>query len=284
MPFTNDIAKGSDSAVECSGPSARASGRDRALIANRGKVDHRSALETFLRRLMLRSRLTKAEQEAILALPGEEVRTDAHRDIVRPGQVTDFSCLVVSGLVGRFDQLANGHRQITALHIIGDFCDLHSLAVPESGWGLESLTDSVIHMVPHEALGKLVESSPAFAMAFWRDTVVDSSILAKWNSALGRRSAKARLAHLLCEMGMRFEQAGLGEHHDFDFPITQAQLADVLGVTAVHLNRTMQALRQDELLVTSGSRFRLPNRKRLCQVAQFDPSYLLLGQAIDHVL
>ena len=204
-------------------------------------------MEIFLRRLLLRSCLTKAEQEAILALPGEEVCTGAHRDIVRPGQVTDFSCLVVNGLVGRFDQLANGHRQITALHIIGDFCDLHSLAVPESGWGLESLTDTTIRMVPHEALGELVESSPAFAMAFWRDTVVDSSILAKWNSALGRRSAKARLAHLLCEMGMRFEQAGLGEHHDFDFPITQAQLADVLGVTAVHLNRTMQALRLDEL-------------------------------------
>ena len=266
------------------GSEDRASGRGYALIADAGTVAYKGALETFLRRLLLRSRLTKTEQEAILALPGEEVRTDAHRDIVRPGQVTDFSCLVVSGLVGRFDQLANGHRQITALHIVGDFCDLHSLAIPQSGWGLESLTDSVIRMVPHTALGDLVEASPAFAMAFWRDTVVDGSILAKWNSALGRRSAKSRLAHLLCEMGMRFEQAGLGKHDDVDFPITQAQLADVLGVTAVHLNRTMQALRQEGLLVTSASRFRLPDRKRLCQVAQFDPSYLLLGKAIDHVL
>ena len=233
------------------------------MIADSGTASYTGALEKFVNRLLLRSNLTVAEQEAIHALPGEEVRTAAHRDIVRPGQRTDFSCLVVDGLVGRFDQLSDGHRQITALHIVGDFCDLHSLAVPETGWGIESLTDSVIRKVPHKALADLVESSPVFTMAFWRDTVVDGSILAKWNSALGRRSAKARLAHLLCEMGLRFAQAGLGAHDDFDFPITQAQLADVLGVTSVHLNRTMQALRQDGLLVTNGSHLLLPDHSRL---------------------
>ncbi|HET9354563.1 MAG TPA: helix-turn-helix domain-containing protein, partial [Sphingomicrobium sp.] len=118
----------------------------------------------------------------------------------------------------------------------------------------------------------------AFTMAFWRDTVVDGSVLAKWNSALGRRSAKARLAHLLCEMGIRFETVGLGKGDEFDFPITQSQLADVLGVTAVHLNRTIQALRMDGLLVTRGSLYHLPDPGRLRRLAQFDPSYLLLGR------
>ncbi len=246
------------------------------VIADAELAAYTSALEKFLRRLLLRSPLTEAEQEAILALPGEDVHTHAHRDIVRPGHRITSSCLVLEGLVGRFDQLANGHRQITALHIVGDFCDLHSLAVPETGWGIESLTVSVVRMVPHEALHTLVSTSTALTMAFWRDTVVDGSILAKWNSALGRRSAKARLAHLLCEMGIRFETVGLGHGEDFDFPITQSQLADVLGLTAVHLNRTMQALRQDGLLVTNGTRYRLPDARRLRQVAQFDPSYLLL--------
>jgi len=246
------------------------------LIAEGDSEAYRGALEKFLRRLLLRSRLSKPEQEAILALPGQEVRTAAHRDIVRPGHRSTFSTLVVDGLVARFDQLANGHRQITALHIAGDFCDLHSLAVPETGWGMESLTDSVVRQVPHEALRKLVTGSPAIAIAFWRDTVVDSSLLAKWASALGRRSAKSRLAHLLCEMGTRVEHAGLGTADNFDFPITQSQIADVLGITPVHLNRTMQALRQEQLLTTSGSRFSLPDRQRLCQIALFDPAYLLL--------
>ena len=252
-----------------------------SLIAEGDSKAYRGALDKFLRRLLLRSRLTKPEQEAILALPGQEVRTAAHRDIVRPGHCSIFSTLVVDGLVARFDQLANGHRQITALHIVGDFCDLHSLAVPETGWGMESLTDSVVRQVPHDALRELVRQYPSIAMAFWRDTVVDSSVLAKWASALGRRSAKSRLAHLLCEMGLRFDHAGLGTASHFDFPITQSQIADVLGVTPVHLNRTMQALRQDGLLTTNGSRFRLPDRKRLCQIAQFDPAYLLLTKQPD---
>ena len=246
------------------------------MIAETDTAAYRDALEKYLRRLTLRSNLTREEQELILALPGEELRTDAHRDIVRPGHRSTFSCLVVKGLAGRFDQLANGHRQITALHIVGDFCDLHSVVVPQTGWGIESLTDTVVRLVPHEALQQLILDSPPIALAFWRDTVVDASILAKWNSALGRRSAKARLAHLLCEMGLRFEQAQLAKHEDFELPITQAQLADVLGVTPVHLNRTMQALRQEGLLETSGSRFRLPDRTRLCHIAQFDDAYLLL--------
>lgn len=246
------------------------------VTADAPTAAYRTALDKYLHRLLLRSPLSKADQQAILALPGEEIRTPGHRDIVRPGTHTDFSCLVVRGLVGRFDQLANGHRQITALHIPGDFCDLHSAAVPETGWGIESLTESVVMQVSHEAIRELVGSRPAVALAFWRDTIVDCSILAKWNSALGRRSAKARLAHLLCEMGMRFEQAGLGTLENFEFSITQSQLADVLGVTPVHLNRTMQSLRQEGLLETSGSSFHLPDRHRLCHIAQFEPAYLLL--------
>ncbi|QDP19934.1 Crp/Fnr family transcriptional regulator [Sphingomonas xanthus] len=225
---------------------------------------------------MLRSPLSSAERKAVLSLPGKELRTSAHRDIVRPGHCSKFSSLVVDGLAGRFDQLANGHRQITALHIVGDFCDLHSVAVPQTGWGIESLTETVVRLVPHEALLALSDSSMAIAMAFWRDTVVDASVLAKWNSALGRRSAKSRLAHLLCEMSLRFQQAGLGTDSDFHFPITQAQLADVLGITAVHLNRTMQALRQDGLLTTKGPHYHLPDRARLCRIAEFDDRYLLL--------
>jgi CRP-like cAMP-binding protein len=250
------------------------------VIAAEDCEAHQSALVKFLRRLLLRSPLSDSEQNAILSLPGEELRTSAHRDIARPGHQSSFSCLVVKGLAGRFDQLANGRRQITALHIVGDFCDLHSVVVPETGWGIESLTDTVVRLVPHEALKELIHDTPQIALAFWRDTVVDASILAKWNSALGRRGAKARLAHLLCGIGLRFEQAKLAVRDDFRLELTQSQLADVLGVTPVHLNRTMQALRRDGLLKTKGSHYQLPDRERLMRIAQFDDSYLLLKRAI----
>ena len=240
------------------------------------RVTAPGALERFLDRLMLRSLLSQEEREAILALEGREVFTAAHCDIVRPGQTVDFACLVIDGLAGRFDQLANGHRQITALHIPGDMCDLHSVAVPHAGWGIEALTGTNTLRVAHEALRELTIKFPAIAYAFWRDTIADASILAKWISALGRRSAKARMAHLICEMGIRIEQANLGTRNLFRLPATQAQLADVLGVTTVHLNRTFQTLRRDGLLFTDGTTIQVPDFDRLRSTAEFDIQYLLL--------
>ena len=239
-------------------------------------MDTSDASRRFLARLLLRSRLSDAEQAAILALPGRERRVAAHRDIVRPGQKMDHACLVANGLAGRFDQLANGQRQITALHIPGDMCDLHSVVVPRAGWGIEALSDSVVVDVPHAALAGLAAEHPRIAFAFWRDTVADASILAKWISALGRRGAKARLAHLLCEMGLRMEQAALGERDRYRLDTTQAQLADVLGITPVHLNRVFQTLRAAGQVSTRGAEILIPDNSALRRMAEFDPQYLLL--------
>ena len=235
-----------------------------------------TALEKYLVRLRLRSSFSAQEEDAILALKGSEVKTDAHRDIVRPGQTIEFACLVVDGLAGRFDQLANGHRQITALHVPGDMCDLHSVPVPHTGWGIQALAKTTTLRVPHASIKELTIQFPAIAFAFWRDTIVDASILSKWISALGRRGAKSRLAHLICEMGIRMEQAGLGTRTHFRLPATQVQLADVLGLTAVHLNRTLQALRSDGALLTEGFEVKVMDLNRLSGIAEFDPQYLLL--------
>lgn len=234
------------------------------------------ALERFLARLLLRSSLDEDERRAILSLPFEVARHRAHRDFVQPGQNTDFACLVAEGLAGRFDQFADGHRQIVALHLPGDMCDLHSVPMPHTGWGIESLSDTRVLLIPHRALIDLSVRYPAIAFAFWRDTVADGSVLAKWLAAQGRRSARERLAHLLCEIGIRMEQAGLGSREHFTLRTTQAQLADVLGLTAVHLNRSLQALRAEGLIETNGREFRILDTHALCGLAEFDPEYLLL--------
>jgi CRP-like cAMP-binding protein len=238
-----------------------------------------AALERFLHRLDLRSRLGDSDRQAILALPGRLVAHDAHRDIVRPGQLLDYATLIVSGLAARFDRLADGSRQTTAIHIPGDMADLHSVPVPQAGWGIEALIDTDVLEVPHTALRALAEERPTIAFALWRDSIVDASILAKWISALGRRSAAQRLAHFYCEMGIRFEQAGLGARDDFVLPMTQMQLAEVLGVTAVHLNRSLQSLRAQGLIRTEGRRLQVIDVTALRAVADFDPRYLLLDPA-----
>lgn len=232
------------------------------------------ALRLFVNRLLLRSRLSEEEQAAILALPTRQEEVLAGDDLVVPGEKTGHSCLIAAGLMSRFDTMRDGRRQIVAFYLPGDMCDLHSVAVPTSGWGLEALTRSTVLLIPHEALRELV-ADPNLALAFWRDTTADGSILAKWVGNLGRKQAIPRLAHLLCEMGVRTEKAGLGTRADFQLPITQSQLADAAGLTPVHLNRTLKALKAEGVTFT-GKRVAIADWDRIAAMAEFDPIYLLL--------
>jgi CRP-like cAMP-binding protein len=234
------------------------------------------ALALFVDRLVLRTTLTEAQKDRITSLPGRISRVPACHDIILPGQHTDHACLVASGLVGRFDTMADGRRQIVAFYLPGEMCDLHSVPVPTSGWGLEALAGSTLVFVPHAALREATDD-PIIALAFWRDTVTDASLLAKWAANLGRKQAIPRLAHLFCEMGVRMECRGLGERTEYDLPVTQAQLADAVGLTSVHLNRTLKALR-DQGVAFSGRKVRITDWARLTQLAEFDPVYLLLTE------
>ncbi len=230
----------------------------------------------FLRRIMLRSPLSAEEQSAVLHLSGQRCLIDSRRDIVTPGHNVDHACLVVTGLAGRFDLDAEGRRQITAFHLPGDMCDLHSVPSPHTGWGISALVPTTILRIPHAELRRLVSQSNALALALWRDSVVDASILAKWLAIFAHKTATARLAHLLCEMGIRMETVGLGAKTHFQFAATQEQLADTLGLTTVHVNRTLQGLRKDGLVKSVGQVIEILDWPRLAEIAKFDPTYLLL--------
>ena len=182
--------------------------------------------------------------------------------------------MVVRGLMSRFDVLLDGRRQIVALHLPGDMCDLHSVPVPTSGWGLEALTETTLLFIPHIALRALIRDA-ALALAFWRDTTLDGSIIAKWAANMGRKQAVPRVAHLLCELGIRMELAGLGTRADFALPINQAQLADAVGMTSVHLNRTLRSL-ADRGVTFARKRVRIADWRATAALAEFDPAYLLL--------
>jgi CRP-like cAMP-binding protein len=235
-----------------------------------------AALSQFLERLLHRSCLSPEEQSENLGVKSHVAQVDNHRDIVRPGMKVDHACLVVAGLVGRFDLMADGQRQITAIHIPGDMCDLHSVMSPIAGWGLEALTTTTILRIPHVDLSNLAMRYPAIALAFWRDTTADASIFAKWVSSIGRREARARLAHLFCELGMRMEQAGIGTRTAFSMPIAQVQLADALGLTPVHVNRTLQMLKKEGVVAKTDKTIHVSDWPSLAAIAQFDPAYLLV--------
>jgi len=144
--------------------------------------------------------------------------------------------------------------------------------------GIEALNPVTILRITHTALMGAAEAFPAVAIAFWRDTTADGGVLRKWAGNLGRKPALGRMAHLICEMGTRMEQAGLGRRADFPMAMTQDQLADALGLTAVHVNRTLQTLRADGLVRTSHRRIEVLDWDRLAACAEFQDDYLQYGR------
>lgn len=233
----------------------------------------RPNLQRFLDRLTKRSALTAEEQEAILELPAHAAQVQSNQDFVRLGEQLDHSCLVVAGYVGRFDQNANGARQITALHIPGDMADLHSVVQPEATSALQALSTATILRIPHSAVRSTAAAFPAIAEALWRDCTVDAAVLAQWVVNVGRRDARSRIAHLICEIATRLGAAPARGEIMFPFPVTQAQLGDVTGLTPVHVNRTVQGLRR-EGLADIRHNVRIFDWEALCEAGDFDADYL----------
>jgi CRP-like cAMP-binding protein len=237
------------------------------------------ALERFLARLLRHSELTDREQTAILGLSCHPAQMRPRQDIVSPGRIVDHACLIGKGLAARFDQMRNGRRQTTALHIPGDMADLHSVVRPKARWSITALAPTTVLRVPHVELRRLADTHQGIALAFWRDASIDASTIAKWLVCIGQKNARERVAHLFCEMGVRLETAGFGARHAFDLPMTQDQIADAVGITAVHLNRTMQDLRSTSIFSFNGGLVEISDWSAFAAIADFDPTYMELGNA-----
>lgn len=232
------------------------------------------ALALWLKRLALRSELDEAERQAILGLPGEAVAVAAGQDFVRVGERVDHACLIVEGLAARFAQLGNGQRGVVAFHIPGDMADLHSVVARQVTWALQAAAPSRILRIPHAALDALATEHPRLAIAFWRDCIVDANVLAQWTVNIARKDSAARVAHLLCELFLRYRAAGLSGYDFFPFPITQVMLADAVGLTPIHLNRVLKRLRDERLATKDLYEIVLKNGEGLVALGEFDPAYL----------
>jgi CRP-like cAMP-binding protein len=238
-------------------------------------ASNRSGLSRYLTRLLHRSNLNDEEQRAVLGLSSVTHQVRPNHDIVTPGDAVEHSCLIAHGLAARYDPMSDGQRQINLIYIPGDMSDLHSVVWPTAQWGIVALATTTVLHVPHRELRQLADRYPALALAFWRDCTVDASILAKWTGCLGRRKARSRFAHLLCEMAVRMEDVGLGTRESFVFEMTQSQLGDALGLTAVHVNRILQAFRAEHVIQTQRPIVSVLDWDRLVHIAEFDPGYLL---------
>jgi CRP-like cAMP-binding protein len=233
------------------------------------------AISQFLARLQMSTALSLQEQQAVLSLSWTEVEHQAHSQIAHPGDTVDRASLVAWGMVARFNIMRSGERGIAALYLPGDMADLHSVVVPTISWGLTALRKTTILHIPHRQLQDIASTYPNLALAFWRDTAIDASILARWVVNIGRKDALARVAHLLCELGLRFERAGHGRRCNYAISLTQAQVADATGLTAVHVNRIFKALKDEGLVSLQDKNLAIHDWDKLAHTAEFSRGYLL---------
>jgi len=240
-----------------------------------------TALHNFVDRLAVLSPLSRADIAELSSLRGQITRVRAGTDIVLPGTRFEHAVLVASGLVGRYLPLSDGRRQITAIHVPGELADLQRVATPKTGSALQALTNTAIVLVSGPELRALALASPRITQAFWVYSAIDAAVLARWTVNLGRREAKVRMAHFLCEIGLRMEASGQGERTDFLLELTQSQLGDALGLTSVHVNRTLKALKETGAIDVEGRIFRIPEWSRLAAIAEFDPDYLQIELPTD---
>lgn len=230
----------------------------------------------LIRKLESISPLDDDDRTALSAIPLRTRTIEAGVDIIPQGAVPTECCFVVEGLVCRYAVTGAGTRQIVSFHIPGDLPDRDSLHLAELDHSVGSLSPARVAFIPHAPLTELLLRRPNIAVAFWRDGVVDAAIFRQWLTSLGRRSARQRIAHVLCEMYARMDALSLADRDHFSFPVTQPQLADALGLSAVHVNRTLQELRQAGLLAWKGSVVNLIDLAALREISEFDPSYLRL--------
>jgi CRP-like cAMP-binding protein len=205
----------------------------------------------LLRKLGRYARLSAAERQAITSLLRRETVFPADTDLVRQGQMLTKAAIIREGWAIRYRTLRDGRRQIMNFLLPGDMFDLCAFLLTASDHSIATLTPCKVSFVPVSSVTDLFRRWPRVGAALWKSALQEEAMLRERILSLGRRSARERAAHLLYELWVRLGIVGLRNGGDFDLPLTQVDLADALGLTSVHVSRTLRYLRQQGLIALS---------------------------------
>ena len=226
-------------------------------------------------------RLSSEDRRLLEAAVEKTHHLVSRKNIITEGDEPHVVNVILQGWACRYKMLADGRRQIISLLVPGDMCDPHVFLLPVMDQSLCTLTSVVLAKVPGPTIRALANNSPAIAEALNREILASAEIQREWTVSLGRRTALERLAHLLCEISTRMHATGLRNGTDCEFPLTQTDLADAMGLSTVHVNRTMQELRASGAVEVRSKRLIIHDRDRLEELAMFDPRYLHQRAARD---
>lgn len=205
----------------------------------------------------------------------------ARTDLIREGDPPCDVHLILEGFACRYKVLENGTRQIVAFLIPGDLCDPHVFILKAMDHSIATLSPCKVVKIPRERILEMTER-PAIARALWWATLVDEATLREWVLNIGARPAEQRIAHLLCEMLLRLRLVGLADEGRYELPITQEELADTVGLSAVHVNRVIQTLRSAKLITLKSRKLVILGQEQLAELGGFNPNYLHLGTRNGH--
>jgi CRP-like cAMP-binding protein len=220
--------------------------------------------------------LTEGELASLESACGSTARFGAGADVTIPGDRLGSYHILLEGWAARYKYLPDGRRQFPALLLPGDVCDLDGLMLESVHSGVCAITACTVAVLPHDRFRSLINQLPALRDAFWWLGSVENAVSAEWSVGLGRRSADERLGHLLCELFFRLWVVGMSTDSGYMLPLTQAELADVLGLSTVHVNRVFKTLRARGVVSFTDRWLTILDYKALKTMASFDPDYLHL--------
>lgn len=234
----------------------------------------------LVRKLEQFAELTPDDKRALERAGRQRVRSvRARDDIISEGDSPRHVNLILEGVACRYKMLADGRRQITAFLLPGDMCDLRMFILKEMDHSIGALSPLRVAEISEDALTGLTDGSIRLTRALWWNSLVEEAIAREWVVNLGRRDAQERMSHLLCEVFVRLESVGLTSSGSCELPITQTELGDALGLSEVHTNRTLQALRSRGLISLKAGTLMIHDLPALQELALFNPLYLHLDRA-----
>ena len=239
--------------------------------------------QALVQRLESFTRLSPGDRAAVFRLAGASRVVAARRDLIREGEKPKFVHLMLDGWACRYKTLPDGRRQIVAFFLPGDFCDLNVYILREMDHSIGAITRLSVADIGRDEMDTLTADRPRITQALWWESLVNSAVQREWTLNIGQRTAYERIGHLLLELFLRLRVVGLTNGTGCDFPLTQTDIADATGLTAVHVNRTLQELRRDELIVLDKKRLTIPDLKGLMGATMFNPNYLHLDHEGRHL-
>lgn len=229
---------------------------------------------SFINKMNFYSCLAQTEKTAIQECVESKHLFAKGQTLVKAGEKSDRINIVTDGWAGCFKSAHNGIDQLISFILQGDHCEEISSIQGRMDHSIKALSDVRVTRIDRQKLLARIEPGSGLAQGLAWSSIVDKSIMGEWLLNVTRRPAAMRLAHLLCELFTRSFIIGKTEGNSMHFPLTQVALSESLGLSPVHLNRSLQLLRQRKLITLARKTLTIIDWQQLAEFADFDNNYL----------